>query len=157
MILNHNLILINRIMFSLYYVASYALLWDDNDEEKYYISYAKKLVRKGADVNEALSKCFERLTYKFQSPSFKTNPIYSEIFGHICTRNAVSYSSDSEYHLNPNEVRNQIKIASDIHKWILNIVKEIKEEDERALMAIRVAIKMQLPFRGPNKIIRSYL
>ena len=47
---------------------------------------------------------------------------------------------------------NQIKIASDIHKWILNIVKEIKEEDERALMAIRVAIKMKLPFRGPIKL-----
>tara|TARA_B100000965_G_scaffold63807_1_gene49675 strand:- start:2141 stop:2611 length:471 start_codon:yes stop_codon:yes gene_type:complete len=148
---------IDNIMFSLYYVASYALLWDDNDEEKYYISYAKKLVRKGADVNKALSQCFERLTYKFQSPSFQSNPIYSEIFGSICTSSAVSYSRDNEYHLDPNQVRNQIKIAYDIHKWILNIVKEIKEEDERALMAIRVAIKMKLPFKGPNKIIRSYL
>lgn len=144
-------------MFSLYYVASYALLWDDNDEQKYYIGYAKKLVRKGADVNKALSKCFERLTHKFQCPSYQTNPIYSEIFGHICTRYATSSSIDSEYHLDPKEVRNQIKIASDIHEWILNIVKEVKEEDERALMAVRVAIKMKLPFRGPSKIICDYL
>ena len=77
--------------------------------------------------------------------------IYSEIFGHICT-NAVSYSSDSEYHLNPNEVQNQIKIASDIHKWIINIAKEVKEEDERALMAIRIGIKMKLPLEDPIKL-----
>jgi hypothetical protein len=148
---------IDNIMFSLYYVASYALLWDDDDEQNYYIDYAKKLVRKGADVNQALSQCFERLTYKFQLPSFQTNPIYSEIFGNICTSSAVSHSIDSEYHIDPNKVRNQIKIASDIHKWILNIVKEVKEEDERALMAIRVSIKMKLPFRGPSKIICDYL
>ena len=45
--------------------------------------HMQKLIRKGADVNEALSKCFERLTYKFQRPSFKHIrfiPKYSVIF-----------------------------------------------------------------------------
>ena len=39
----------------------------------------------------------------------------------------------------------------------INIAKEVKEEDERALMAIRIGIKMKSPLEGPNKIIRSYL
>ena len=42
-------------------------------------TFVTKPIRKGADVNEALSKCFERLTYKFEIATFSNNLIYSEI------------------------------------------------------------------------------
>uniref|UniRef100_A0A6C0L0P1 Uncharacterized protein n=1 Tax=viral metagenome TaxID=1070528 RepID=A0A6C0L0P1_9ZZZZ len=116
-------------MSKLYNVAGGALLHEELNDN-YWKDKAKKLIKDGESVPDALGLCFSRLECVLKSDDFG-NSNYWYTLG-------------------------LIKAGKTLHTWILDVLKEM-ENEERAEMAIRVSIKKNLPTKSVNLIIRNYL
>ncbi|GIS52823.1 MAG: hypothetical protein Ct9H90mP28_5390 [Paracoccaceae bacterium] len=116
-------------MSKLYNVAGGALLHEELNDN-YWKDKAKKLIKDGESVPDALGLCLSRLEFVLKSDDFgNTNYWYT---------------------------LGLIRAANTLHTWLLDVLKEM-ENEERREMTIRVSLKKGLPMQSVNKNILSYL
>ena len=116
-------------MSKLYNVAGGALLHEELNDN-YWKDKAKKLIKDGESVPDALGLCLSRLEFVLKSDDFgNTNYWYT---------------------------LGLIRAANTLHTWLLDVLKEM-ENEERREMTIRVSLKKGLPMQSVNKNLLSYL
>jgi len=113
----------------LYNLASKEHLFD----EKYARNEAKKLIRNGESVTNALTNCLLRLeNYRIKCKKNPSRALSYEIHTSICRK---------------------IQTAYDIHRWIINIDKEM----EITNIIVVICVAKNIPRNCISKVILDYL